>query len=65
MNTRPERREFRLYRKHRPQGDSLRAKAARAEQNALARPTPSLPRVLFLELAGPELWAALAKRGRA
>ncbi len=54
------------FKKHRPQGDSLKAKSARAEQNAITRPVPSLPRILFLELAGPELWAALAeKRGRA
>jgi hypothetical protein len=49
---------------YRPRGDTLRAKAARSQIETGRRPI-SLPKTLFLELSGPELWAALAeKRGR-
>jgi len=61
-----DRRPVNYFQKHRPAGDSLRAKIGRMQQDAVTRPVPSMPRVLFLELSGPGLWAALAgKRGRA
>jgi len=53
------------FRQHRPRADTLRAKSARA-QIETDRRSITLPEVLFLKFAGPELWAPLAeKRGRA
>jgi hypothetical protein len=50
-NSRP-RRKFKpakFFAAHRPTGESLKAKLARAEQAANTRPAPSLPRLRFLE----------------
>jgi hypothetical protein len=53
MNTnRRPRRKFKpaiFFERHRPTGESLSAKIARANQGAPARPMPSLARMKFLE----------------
>jgi hypothetical protein len=52
------------FARYRPQGDTLHAKAARAQLAADQRPQPSLPEVLFLRLDGRELLDALVARRR-